>query len=146
MASDIATTHRGHQTPQSVRCPSQSQRILAARERGGWMTATAIHRSAGTCRLNSRISELRTRGHLIECRHIPGAGSGPDAYEYRLTVPSGEGEQTTPTRLTATSPAPTPSPKNASMVCSLSPDGPATDWGVNDSQPSESFEQLRLVA
>ncbi len=46
------------------------------------MTAAEIHRIAGSSRLNSRISELRKRGWVIECRHV--GGNGPDAYLYEL--------------------------------------------------------------
>jgi hypothetical protein len=37
-----------------------------------------VHASVGFCRLNSRISELRSRGYVIECRR------DGDAYLYTL--------------------------------------------------------------
>ena len=60
---------------------SQSDRILAVLADGREHEMRDIHREAGFCRLNSRISELRKRGHVIECRR-----EGAD-YIYRLVTP-----------------------------------------------------------
>ena len=65
---------------------SQSSRIRGVLLDGEWHTTDQIHRRAGFSRLNSRIAELRKRGDTIECRHIEGAGSGPEAYEYRMAT------------------------------------------------------------
>lgn len=46
---------------------SQCDRVLAVLRDGDWHDINEIHRRAGTMRLNSRISDLRARGHLIEC-------------------------------------------------------------------------------
>ena len=66
-------------------CPparfSQCEKILRALQQGP-VTAAEIHRIAGSSRLNSRISELRKRGWVIECRHV--GGNGPEAYLYEL--------------------------------------------------------------
>jgi hypothetical protein len=54
---------------------------------GGWHTTAEIHRRCGFSRLNSRIAELRRRrGMRIECRHVDGQHTGPNAFEYRLVV------------------------------------------------------------
>lgn len=75
---------------------SQSDRILrvlraanAHSERIGsgraiWLTTSLILRDAGYCSFSARISELRARGFVIECRRIEGVAPGPDAQEYRL--------------------------------------------------------------
>lgn len=68
-----------------VRKPSQCDLILSVLRDGQWHTAAEIHDRCGYSRLNSRISELRDRGHNIPpCEHIDGAGTGPEAYRYRL--------------------------------------------------------------
>jgi hypothetical protein len=64
---------------------TQGERILRVLSDGAWHTTSEIHRRAGFSRLNSRVSELRKRGALIECQHLPGRGSGPRAYRYRWT-------------------------------------------------------------
>ena len=61
---------------------SQCEKILRVLEQGP-VTAAGIHRIAGSSRLNSRISELRKRGYVITCEHVPGE-SGPEAYLYEL--------------------------------------------------------------
>lgn len=65
-----------------TRDPSQCDRILDALRHGGWMTTAAIHREAGFSRLNSRVSELRKRGHVIEHEHVPGK-TGAKGSRYR---------------------------------------------------------------
>lgn len=60
---------------------SQNDRILAVLRDGQDHEMRDIHRQAGFCRLNSRVSELRKRGHVIECRR---EGS---EYIYRLVTP-----------------------------------------------------------
>lgn len=57
---------------------SQCDRILAVLADGCEHEMRDIHRVAGFCRLNSRVSELRSRGHEITCRR-EGA-----CYFYRL--------------------------------------------------------------
>lgn len=63
------------------RPPSQNDRILAVLRDGREHEMRDIHREVGFCRMNSRISELRKRGHVIECRR-----DGGD-YIYRLLTP-----------------------------------------------------------
>ena len=60
---------------------SQNDRILAVLQDGKIHEMRDIHREAGFCRLNSRISELRKRGHVIECQREGGL------YLYRLVTP-----------------------------------------------------------
>lgn len=50
----------------NVKAGSQSERILRVLADRQWHTTAGIHRKAGTSRLNSRISELRSRGYRIE--------------------------------------------------------------------------------
>jgi hypothetical protein len=61
--------------------PSQNDRILAVLQDGQEHEMRDIHRVAGFCRLNSRVSELRKRGLTITCRR---EGS---SYYYRLVKP-----------------------------------------------------------
>lgn len=67
---------------------SQNDRILAVLADRRPHTVTEIHERAGTCRLNSRISELRKKlradGLDIECKRNHELPSGPDAYTYQL--------------------------------------------------------------
>lgn len=63
---------------------SQNARIIAALSDGKWKSTATIHRLAGTSRLNSRISELRSRGYVIEHDTVPGKKPGPTAHRYRL--------------------------------------------------------------
>jgi len=51
-----------------MKSPSQNERILALLDSGREWEMRDIHREVGFCRLNSRVSELRKRGHVIECR------------------------------------------------------------------------------
>ena len=60
---------------------SQNDRILAVLADGREHEMRDIHREAGFCRLNSRISELRNRGYVIECQREGGL------YFYRLVTP-----------------------------------------------------------
>ena len=60
---------------------SQNDRILAVLQDGREHEMRDIHRIAGFCRLNSRVSELRKRGHVITCRR---EGSN---YIYQLVTP-----------------------------------------------------------
>lgn len=62
---------------------SQCADILAVLADGEWHTVADIHRRAGFSRLNSRVSELRDRGHHIECDRVA-AERASDAYRYRL--------------------------------------------------------------
>jgi len=64
---------------------SQNDRILAVLQDGRDHSVPEIHRIAGTCRLNSRIAELRKRGHAITCFRIPNQ-TGAASYGYRLDV------------------------------------------------------------
>ena len=69
---------------------SQCARILAVLEDGRPHTVAEIHERAGYSRLNSRIAELRKRGHVITCTHISGE-TGTHSYVYELSTdePSG---------------------------------------------------------
>ncbi|MFL5864685.1 MAG: helix-turn-helix domain-containing protein [Solirubrobacteraceae bacterium] len=62
---------------------SQCDRVLAVLRDGDWHDINEIHRRAGTMRLNSRISDLRARGHLIDCK--PNGAKT----RYRLTSTAG---------------------------------------------------------
>lgn len=79
---DIAESRRDG--PGRPRKPSQCDLILRVLRDGAWHSAAEIHQRCGYSRLNSRIAELRRRGHNIPpARRVEGA-SGPEAYEYRL--------------------------------------------------------------
>lgn len=56
--------------------------VLADRQ---WHTVADIHSRAGYSRLNSRVSELRDRGHEIECETVEG-DRAVDRYRYRLVA------------------------------------------------------------
>lgn len=62
---------------------SQCAAILDVLTDGQWHTVADIHRRAGYSRLNSRVSELRERGHRIEC-DVVDAERAVDRYRYRL--------------------------------------------------------------
>lgn len=49
------------------RSPSQCARVLNVLQDGREHAMREIHERAGFMRLNSRIAELRSRGHNIEC-------------------------------------------------------------------------------
>lgn len=66
--------------------PSQSARILSVLRDGKPHTTAAIHAIAGFSRLNSRLSELRGRGYVIETERIDGVPAGPHAQSYRLVA------------------------------------------------------------
>lgn len=61
---------------------SQNDRILAILADGAWHSAKNLERRTGARRLNSRISELRKRGHGIESETTTRSGSL--GYRYRL--------------------------------------------------------------
>ena len=73
------------------RQPSQCDRVLDVLEDGLAHTIQEIHERAGTMRLNSRVAELRKRGHEIVCTR-----EGDD-YFYRLSLRSARGKQATGT-------------------------------------------------
>lgn len=73
----------------AVKPGSQNARILQALAGGTWQTVEAIHSKAGTCRLNSRISELRKHGYTIEHDTVPGK-TGARGHRYRLLGGPGE--------------------------------------------------------
>lgn len=74
-----------------IRPDSQNGRILAALASGRWQTTRTIHAKAGTCRLNSRMAELRRHGYRIEHERVPGVADGPRAHRYRLVgTPGGQ--------------------------------------------------------
>jgi hypothetical protein len=59
---------RQHRREPAEVTASQCDRVLAVLRDGDWHDINEIHRRAGTMRLNSRISDLRARGHLIDCK------------------------------------------------------------------------------
>lgn len=59
---------------------SQCKQILAVLSDGREHEMRDIHRMVGFCRLNSRVAELRSRGHQITCRRTGGS------YFYRLVL------------------------------------------------------------
>jgi biotin operon repressor len=65
-----------------VKHGSQCERILRVLADGAWHSVNHIHRKAGYSRLNSRVSELRSRGYDIEHMKIHGR-SGTKAHRYR---------------------------------------------------------------
>ena len=67
------------------RQPSQCDRVLYVLEVGEAHTIQEIHERAGTMRLNSRVAELRKRGHEIVCTREKGT------YVYRLLRATPEG-------------------------------------------------------
>ncbi len=62
---------------------SQSARVIQFLSDGYWHTVPHIQQACGTMRLNSRISELRKRGYVIECERVAGE-VGAAAYRYRM--------------------------------------------------------------
>jgi hypothetical protein len=60
---------------------SQCSQILALLKDGKPRRMEEIHQHAGFCRLNSRVSELRRRGHDITCDKTGGV------YTYQLHPP-----------------------------------------------------------
>lgn len=79
---------------------SQGARIIRALADGRWHTTANIHRKAGFSRLNSRVSELRSRhGFVIECESVPGQ-TGSLGHRYRLLNPptSSEADKLEPSR------------------------------------------------
>ena len=75
---------------------SQCDRILALLADGSEHEMRAIHNAIGFCRLNSRVAELRSRGHNIVCRKQNGE------YHYRLvTLEEGADERPLPAALSS---------------------------------------------
>jgi len=64
---------------------SQCAAILEVLADGEWHTVADIHRRAGYSRLNSRVSELRDRGHVIDHDTVP-ATTNVERHRYRLAV------------------------------------------------------------
>lgn len=95
---------------------SQNDRVLAALADGRWRTVPELHARVGPCRLNSRVAELRKRGHRIECRTVAGR-VGPARYEYRL-VSGADGSSPD---------AGAPGPHRASAPAWLAPDDSLSD-------------------
>lgn len=60
---------------------SQSARVLAVLKDGKPHSVPEIHKIAGTMRLNSRVADLRKRGHVIVCERVKGL-KGAAAYHY----------------------------------------------------------------
>lgn len=60
---------------------SQCDRILEVLSDGEPHSMEAIHERVGTCRLNSRVAELRARGYTITCDKTGGR------YVYQLVAP-----------------------------------------------------------
>jgi biotin operon repressor len=79
---------------------SQNSRILAVLADGKPHSTRTIHALAGYSRLNSRIAELRSRGYVIECFHVPGK-TGSDGYGYTLVSEPARSTQASSPRLTA---------------------------------------------
>lgn len=63
---------------------SQCDRILAVLADGEWHSVADIHAHAGYSRLNSRVAELRSRGHRIECDQHGEGDRATDRFRYRL--------------------------------------------------------------
>ena len=66
----------------SVKPGSQNARILAVLADGRWHVSTELHQRCGYMRTNSRVSELRSHGHMILGESVPGK-RGTDGYRYR---------------------------------------------------------------
>lgn len=62
---------------------SQSARVLAVLKDGKPHSVPEIHQKAGTMRLNSRVADLRKKGHMIVCERVKGK-RGAEAYVYTL--------------------------------------------------------------
>lgn len=75
-----------------IRAQSQNARILRALSDGRWHSVAQIHRKAGPTRLNSRVSELRSKhGFQIEHERLPGR-RGALGHRYRLLNPPAAAE------------------------------------------------------
>jgi len=70
----------------SLKPDSQNARIVAVLADGKWHTSVNVQRRSGAGRLNSRLSELRRHGYVIDREPIPGQ-SGRLAHRYRLKNP-----------------------------------------------------------
>lgn len=99
------------------RAPSQNDRILALLSDRQPHRVPDIHRAVGTCRLNSRVAELRKRlrseGLTVICHHLGGVGA--EAYSYQIT-PLEEVKE--------------PTPALASSSGAVSSDARASDDGI----------------
>lgn len=62
---------------------SQTDRILSVLQDRQPHLVSEIHERAGYSRLNSRISDLRKRGYMIECFKVPHK-IGSEGYGYTL--------------------------------------------------------------
>lgn len=65
---------------------SQNSRVLSVLSDGHWHTSANIVRKTGAKRLNSRMSELRKRGFVIDRVTVPGK-TGQLAHRYKLANP-----------------------------------------------------------
>lgn len=74
---------------------SQCAAILEVLGDGEWHSVADIHRRAGYSRLNSRVSELRDRGHMIEHEVGPGC-SNVERHRYRLVRTLDETQASSP--------------------------------------------------
>lgn len=111
---------------------SQCDLIANVLRDGRWHTTAEIHRRCGFSRLNSRIADLRRRRSMvIECRHIDGQNSGPNAFEYRLTGTSSETEVRPPA---SASVSPDASVQRDSLPGSSVADDSPGHAGASDSQ------------
>ena len=80
---------------------SQTARILGVLQDGQPHLVSEIHMRSGYSRLNSRISDLRARGYVIECFHVPNR-TGSEGYGYTLiSEPQNCPDATDPPRVTA---------------------------------------------
>jgi len=73
----------------AVKKGSQNARILhALGVEGKWVSVSEIHRKAGNCRLNSRVSELRKKhGYTIEHQELHTKARATLRHQYRLVDP-----------------------------------------------------------
>jgi hypothetical protein len=85
---------------------SQCKQILAVLSDGREHEMRDIHTHVGFCRLNSRVAELRSRGHVITCRRSNGN------YFYRLEAASPSSADSIET--------PAPNPSRSSLGASAS--------------------------
>lgn len=93
---------------------SQCAAILEVLADGGWHSVREIHARAGYSRLNSRVSELRERGHRIEHDTVA-AASNVERHRYRLVGGALDETEASSLRLVERL-APTPSPEVAGAL------------------------------
>ena len=84
---------------------SQTARILGVLQDGRPHLVSEIHERSGYSRLNSRISDLRARGFVIECFHVP-SKTGSEGYGYTLISEPSESAESEPCGLPPSSPSP----------------------------------------